>query len=375
MKEPSRVLHVLGSTNLGGAESRVMDLYRHIDRERMQFDFVVHTQDKGFFEEEIRLLGGRIYPLPKFKVYNWFSYQRAWKQFFKEHPGYAAVHGHMTSTASIYLPIAKKNGVPITVAHARSAGTDAGIKGSLTRLIRKNLWKHTDYCLACSAFAGEAVYGKTACEQGLVHVIPNSITLEKYTYDPEMRDQMRREWQLQDKLVIGHVGRFHAAKNHGFLLEVFAEIKKLQQDAVLFLVGEGEGMDAAKQKASELGIMQDVVFAGKKTNVSDYYQMFDVLLFPSLYEGMPGSVLEAQAAGLPCLISDTITPEAGVTELVEYKCLQDGAQKWAESLTKLALKNTGVRTSHLDALRAAGFDVSDQAVKMMNFYEKEEPIW
>ena len=370
MKEPIRVLHVLGGTNLGGAESRVMDLYRHIDRERIQFDFAVHTQEKGFFDEEIKKLGGRIYPLPRFKVYNWLSYQKAWKQFLKEHPGYAAVHGHMTSTASIYLPTAKKSGVPITVAHARSAGTDAGIKGLLTRLIRKNQWKQTDYCFACSALAGEAVYGKTACAQELVHVIPNAITLEKYAYDPNMREQMRQEWQLQDKLVIGHVGRFHAAKNHGFLLEVFAEIKKLRQDAVLFLVGEGEGMEAAKQKASELGIMQDVVFAGKKTNVSDYYQMFDVLLFPSLYEGMPGTVLEAQAAGLSCLISDTITPEAGVTELVEYKNLQDGAQKWAESLLTLLQKNTAERTGRLQALRAAGFDVSDQAVKMMNFYEK-----
>ena len=116
--------------------------------------------------------------------------------------------------------------------------------------------------------------------------------------------------------------------------------------------------------------MQDVVFAGKKTNVSDYYQMFDVLLFPSLYEGMPGTVLEAQAAGLSCLISDTITPEAGVTELVEYKNLQDSAQKWAESLLTLLQKNTAERTGRLQALRDAGFDVSDQAVKMMNFYEK-----
>ena len=375
MKEPTRVLQVLGTTNLGGAESRVMDLYRHMDRQRLQFDFAIHGDKPGFFDKEIEELGGTIYRLPRFKVYNLLAYRKAWKQFFKEHPGYAAVHGHMTSTAAIYLPIAKKSGTARTIAHARSAGTDAGLKGTLTRFLRRNLWKKTDYCFACSGLAGLAVYGPKAQEKGLVRVIPNAITLEKYAYSPAVRERMRDQLKVTDKLVIGHVGRFHAAKNHGFLLEVFAQIRQFRQDAVLILLGEGPGMEAAKQKAAQLGIGSDVYFLGKKENVADYYQAMDALVFPSLYEGMPGTVLEAQAAGLLCLISDTITPEAGVTGQVEYKSLNESAKDWAEKILEQIKEQNGSRKSRLDALKKAGFDVSDQAVKMMDFYEKGVPLW
>lgn len=373
--EPIRVLQVLGGTGLGGAESRVMDLYRHMDRERVQFDFAVHTQQAGFFDPEIESLGGHIYRLPRFKVYNWLSYRKAWQDFFAEHQEFAAVHGHMTSTASIYLPVAKKAGVLRTMAHARSAGTDSGIKGLLTRMIRRNLKNRTDYCLACSAIAGQAVFGQKAWEGGMVHVIPNAIGLAKYAYDPEMRQKMRRELGLADRLVIGHVGRFHEAKNHGFLLEVFAKLHEMRPDSVLLLLGEGGGMEAAKQKARELGIEESVRFLGNKQNVNDYYQAMDAFVFPSLYEGLPGTVLEAQAAGLCCLISDAITTEVGLTELVEYKALSESPEAWAEAVLALFTKKGKERRGRMDALKKAGFDVADQAQKMMNFYEKGEPLW
>ena len=148
------MLQVLGGTSLGGAESRVMDSYRHLDRSRIQFDFCVHSQEEGFFDKEIESLGGHIYRVPRFQVVNWLAYRNAWKDLFREHPGYVAVHGHMTSTASIYLPIAKAAGVPLTIAHARSAGVDPGLKGVMTRFLRRNLGKKADVCLTCSRLAG-----------------------------------------------------------------------------------------------------------------------------------------------------------------------------------------------------------------------------
>ena len=160
MGEPIRILHVLGGLSLGGAESRIMDLYRQIDRQKIQFDFLVHSQAKEHFDEEIEAMGGRIYRVPRFRVYNWFSYKRALKRFFKAHHAFRAVHGHMTSTAAIYLPIAKKAGVPIAIGHARSAGVSGGVKGILTKWMRRPLKRRADYCLACSKEAGEAVYGK-----------------------------------------------------------------------------------------------------------------------------------------------------------------------------------------------------------------------
>ena len=376
MGETIRVLQVLGGTGLGGAESRVMDLYRNMDRSRVQFDFAVHSAQKGFFDEEIEMLGGQIFRLPRFKVYNWFSYQKAWRTFFEEHPGYACVHGHMTSTAAIYLPEAKRAGAGRTVAHARSAGVDGGIKGWLTRLMRKNLWKRADFCFTCSGLAGAAVFGHKACSAGVVHIIPNAIEVDKFAYDPAKREQMRARLGVEDRFVVGHVGRFNAVKNHPFLLEVFSQIRQKRPESVLVLLGEGGGMEAARERVAQLGISDCVHFLGNRENVADYYQAMDFLVFPSLYEGMPGTVLEAQACGLPCLMSDSVTEEVQVTELVSAMSLTEPAQEWAECVLKQAKERTGkLRHSETGALKAAGFDVKLQAQRMMDFYEKGEPLW
>lgn len=365
--QPIRVLQVLGGTNLGGAESRVMDLYRSMDRTRVQFDFAVHTAEKGFFEEEIRALGGNIYVLPRFRGYNLPAYRRAWKLFFAEHPGYAFVHGHMTSTASVYLPAAKRAGVPVTAAHARSAGVDGGLKGVLTRLMRLPLWKRADYCLAASALAGEAVFGKKAVKQGKVIVLPNAIAASKYAYDPVKREKLRAELGVGDGLVLGHVGRFHPCKNHGFLVEVFAQVCAQKPDSYLLLLGEGGGMEAIRQKARELGAEDRVLFLGNRADVQDYYQAMDLFVFPSFYEGLPGTVLEAQTAGLPCLISDRITPEVCVTELAKRLPLEKGAAAWAKEALEAA--NISCRESRIGQIRESGFDTQRQAALMQRFYE------
>ena len=177
-----RILHVLGGLGLGGAESRIMDMYRNIDRNKIQFDFLIHTEEKGHYYEEIKKLGGNVYSVPRFKVYNYFTYKRKLKEFFRQHKEIQAVHGHMTSTASIYLPIAKKSGIPMTIAHARSAGVDKGMKGKITQLLRRNLKEKADYCLTCSALAGEAVFGKEAMEEGSEGIALTPYKLEEDEY-------------------------------------------------------------------------------------------------------------------------------------------------------------------------------------------------
>lgn len=224
MAEPVRVLHVLGNVGLGGAESRIMDLYRHIDRDKVQFDFLVHQTQKGYYEEEIGTLGGRIYRVPRFRLYNIHTYRKALRAFFTKHHEFRAVHGHMTSTAAIYLPIARKNGIPMTIAHARSAGVDKGIKGAVTRLLRMPLRRSCDYMFACSTPAAEAVFGKENTRGGRVKIIPNAIDAIVFGYQEEVRRCMRRRLSLEDKFVIGHVGRFHYSKNHEYLLSVFQKI-------------------------------------------------------------------------------------------------------------------------------------------------------
>ncbi len=365
MPKPIRILHVLGGLSIGGAESRVMDLYRNINREEVQFDFLIHKKSEQHFEKEVEKLGGKVYRVPRFKVYNWFSYKKALKQFFSNHGEFRAVHGHMTSTAALYLPIAKKSGIPITIAHARSAGVDSGIKGMVTKLLRKNLWKKTDYCLSCSGEAGVAVFGGKAVNTGRVEVIPNAICADKYVFDMEKRKKIREELVLTDKWVIGHVGSFREAKNHPFILEIFKEIVK-REDAVLLLVGDGPLRKGIEEKAAEAGLAEKVIFAGNQSHVEDYYQAMDFLVFPSLYEGLPGTVVEAQTAGLRCLISDAITGEVLLTDLANAYSLEQSATEWADYI--ITHKEYD-RTSRLYEIREQGFDIESQKKRYQNIYK------
>lgn len=367
MEEPIRILHVLGGLSLGGAESRIMDLYRNMDRQEIQFDFLVHSAQKEHFDEEIEILGGRIYRVPRFKVYNFLSYKRALKDFFAAHHEYRAVHGHMTSTASIYLPLAKKAGIPITIGHARSAGVAGGIKGFITKFIRYSLKYKADYCLACSKKAGEAVYGKRWVKKEKVEVIPNAIDAKKYVYDKKIRTELRDKMGLTDKFVIGHVGSFREAKNHTFLIRIFEKIYENRKDAVLILLGEGSLMDSIKQQVSKAGLSQVVWFLGNKEEVSPYYQIMDYLVFPSLYEGLPGSIIEAQTAGLRCLVSDNITKEVGITELAEFCSLDKTAGEWAGHILESC---DYVRESRYESIRKAGFDIGTQIVRYSEIYRK-----
>ena len=226
MQKPIRVLHVLGGVSLGGAESRIMDLYRRMDREKIQFDFLVHAAEPDarkaeFYDEEIKHLGGTIYVLPKFKIYNYFAYRKAVMTFFGEHHEFKVVQGHMTSTAAIYLPAAKKSGIPVTAAHARIAGLDKGVKGVLTKLLRLPLLKRADYCFACSSEAGQAVFGKKWEASEKAKIIPNAIEAEKFLFQQEKRESIRKELGIENCFAAGHVGRFHYAKNHEYLLKIF----------------------------------------------------------------------------------------------------------------------------------------------------------
>ena len=376
MGQPVRILHILGNTQLGGAESRIMDLYRHMDRSVVQFDFVVHSKEEGYFNEEIRKLGGRIFRVPCFRVLNYFSYCRAWKKLLQEHRDadgrseFHMIQGHMTSIAAIYLPIARKCGIETTIAHARSAGVDKGLKGILTRFLRRNLSKKADYLFTCSELAGISVFGKKAVEQGRTRFLPNAIDCQKFAPDPLVREKIRRELGIEKCYVIGHVGRFHYAKNHEYLLRVFAElVKRKTRDYVLLLLGEGSGMEDIRILSRELGIGDKVYFLGNKSNVNDYYQAMDYFVYPSRFEGMPGTIVEAQTAGLRCLMSDTICKEVIATELVTTRSIREDPGLWADEIEQHLQYQ---RSSRVDEMKELGFDVHGQAVLMTDFYTKEK---
>lgn len=389
MSETIRVLHVLGGVGLGGAESRIMDLYRQMNRDEIQFDFLVHSsavnlrtclaanradnksdncvRKPEFYDEEIKQLGGHIYVLPKFKVYNYFVYRKAVQKFFEEHHEFHVVQGHMTSTAGIYLPIAKKCGIPIVVAHSRNAGVVKGVKGIATKFFRRNLADKADYCFACSELAGKDVFGEEAMCQDRVKIIHNAIDAGRFTYDADRRKEVRERLGLADQLVLGHVGRFNYQKNHPYLIDIFASLCKIRQDAVLLLLGEGPDMESIREKCHLLGIEEKVRFLGNQKQTEDYYQAMDIFLLPSFFEGLPGVLMEAQAAGLKCFVSDRVTREAEVTELVTYLSIEQPAGEWAKKIIEAAVYE---RRDTYQTMRNAGFDVETQAAGYRLFYQK-----
>jgi len=376
-----RVVHVLGSLALGGAESRIMDLYRHIDRNKVQFDFIVHTKEHQYYYDEVIELGGRVLSVPKFRIYNLSGYKKAWKDLLSKHQGeWSIIQGHMTSTASIYLPIAKECGIKTTIAHARSAGVDAGLKGILTRVLRMNLSKKADYLFTCSELAAISVYGRKAVNEGRTRFIPNAIDVPKFKYNPEIRDRIRAELGLEDRFIIGHVGRFHYAKNHEYLLKIFRDfVEDIEANEetsgrikpALILLGQGQKMNQMKELCNELGISDLVFFLGNKSNIYEYYQAMDYFVYPSRYEGLPGTVVEAQASGIPVLMSDTICKEVRFTDLVKIKSIKDFSDDWAKVIVDDILSNSlciDLREKYNEETMAAGFDISIQAKSMEEFY-------
>lgn len=368
MSEKITVLHVLGCLGMGGAEGRIMDLIRNNKDKNIRYDFLVHSSGPDYYEEEAKSLGCNIYRLPRFKFFNALSYKKACDRFFKSHPEISVVVGNMTSTASIYLPIAKKYGM-VTVAHARSAGVDGGIKGKLTLMLRKNLPKKTDYMWSCSSDAAKVVFGQDNYENGLVSVIYDNIDVDSFVLTDDIKaraQQIKDKLDINNKFVVGHVGSFRYAKNHMMLLDIFAELKKKKEDAVLVLVGQGDMFEDVKAKAKEMGMADSVIFEGQQSDIVAYYHAFDLFIFPSRFEGLPGTVLEAQAASLPVLCSDVITRDVDVTDYVEYYSLQESPERWADKA--LEFYNKLINKSDIDdpavLLKEKGFDVHIEAEKL-----------
>lgn len=365
MREPMRVLHVFGGMGRGGAETMVMNLYRNIDRTKMQFDFIVHTRDKCAYDDEIMALGGRIYRVPRYKGKNHLQYKKAWNSFFKEHPEYKIIHGHVRSTASIYLKIAKKHGLA-TIAHSHSTSSGTGFSAIVKNILQYQIRYIADYLFACSESAGIWLFGKKACKGDNYYILNNAIDTQKFIYNEKKRMEKRKEFQLEDKFVIGHVGRFYGAKNHNFLIDIFKAIHDRNNNAVLMLVGDGELRQSIEKKVNDLGLNNKVIFTGVRSDIPDILQSMDVFLFPSLYEGLPVTLIEAQATGLSCIISDTITSEVCITPYIKPVSLSKTANEWADIVISSG-KIDRIDTSHY--IKENGFDIQETVKKLTMFYE------
>ena len=364
MSEPIRVCEVVGPMIGGGVEAVVMNYYRHLDHSKVQCDFVI-TDDSTVVDanrREIEALGGRLYAVPTY--HRLPAFESALYGLFTSHPEWRIVHSHMNALSVFVLGQAKKAGVPVRIAHSHSTwGKGEAKKNAAKAVLRPLANKYPTERLACSRAAGEWLFGKGAPFE----IMYNAIDLDRFWFSEPARARARAGLGLVgDAFVIGHVGRFMAQKNHQFLLEVFEQVAKKRDDAVLALVGTGEAEARAESWVRERGLSDKVKFLGQREDVNELYQAFDAFALPSLYEGLGLVGVEAQVAGLPCLLSDRITREVDVTGTCQFLPIDD-PKTWADALCALEPR-TDVERAATDRADFANYDIVRQGQWLTNKY-------
>ena len=364
MSEPMRVLYIHGGALLrGGTEAYMMNYFRNMDRTKVQIDFVVHSFEKGVYENEIEDLGGRIYRVPV-KSKDPIGNRRMLTQIIRDGK-YQIVHSHMDAMNAWNLGIAKKCGVPVRISHSHNTAVQTGnpIKLWLNEMAMRKLPKVATHLFACSGLAGKWLYRDKAFT-----VIPNAIDLTRFTYDPVKRSAVREALSLSyDDIVLGHVGRFSEQKNHGFFIDLMERLVKLSPRYKLVLIGDGHLKEAIREKMDSKDLTPFVRFVDACHNVNEYYNAFDYFCLPSLHEGLPVVGVEAQANGLRCLLADTISRETDICGHIQYLPINDdGVDAWVSEL--MAGEAEFRDDAAVEKMVAAGYEITTAARKLTDIY-------
>lgn len=335
-----KVLCLIGSMDTGGAETFLMKMYRALDKAKYQMDFCINVQRPCFYEEEIKSLGGKIYRIPS-KSEDVVEFKKELFNVVKNNKYEYVFRITSNALGFLDLKIAKKAGAKVCSGRSSNSSDGDSLKVKIAHRLGRILYnKYVDVKFAPSVLAAEYTFGKKAYRKGQVELLHNGVDLNVFKFNEEDRKAIREEFNISDeKVLVGHVGRFMTQKNHAFLLDVFSEIKKKNNNAILMLVGgNGDLEGQVRAKITKLGLDECVIFAGVRSDVPQLLSAMDVFVFPSFYEGMPNTVIEAQATGLPCVIADTITKEADITGLVQYLSLNEPSEKWASVALELVSK-------------------------------------
>lgn len=359
-----RVLHVLNSLGGGGAESFILNLYRNMDTDKIKFDFLLRSENNNpDYISEVKNMGSKVYIIPSFPRHFIRNYVEAKKVIYRK--GYDIIHVHANSLIYIYpFILSKKAGVACRILHSHNSTTSFGVLCKAAHYFNR-LWVNrlvTDK-MACGRLAGTWMFGDKPYK-----IIHNAIDINKYAYNEETRIRIRKELKLENQFVIGCVGRFTKQKNHTFLLNVFRHYLAIQKDAVLLLAGDGELLDEVKNLAAEYGIAHKVRFMGQCLNVNELLQAMDLFLMTSFFEGLPFALVEAQAAGLKIISSDTVTNDVNVTGLIKYISLNETAECWADKIEKYKNEEY-VRRTEKDKLK--NYDIGINARKMERYYVRQ----
>lgn len=358
-----RILQVVNAADRGGAETMAMNLYRKIDHDKIQFDFTNHNGREAAYDNEIRALGGHILYLPKFKGYNYFQYVGAWRRLLREHPEYKIIHIHNYNIAGIVSKVAKEMGVRTIITHSHSTRLNMPwAKKQVFYLFYNSLLHNTTHRFACGTNAGKFLF-----RDKTFTVVPNAIDTSRFRFVPEIRKALRSSFGIDDNIKIyGHVGTFRTPKNHSFLIDIFAEIYNIDSSAKLVLIGSGELMDSVRAKVSYMKLEECVLFMGQQNNVNEWLSAFDVFLMPSLWEGLPVSVVEAQCSGLPCVISDVIDHDVDLTGQVRFMSLNQSANDWAKEILSINPPNRSIMGN---TVAESSYNIDKVTTWLSSFYK------
>ena len=364
MSKPIRILHVVVNMNRGGAETLIMNLYRNIDRSKVQFDFL--TCKEGVFDKEIGELGGTVYRIPYVNEVGHFGYINSLNNFFSNHHNYQILHTHLNKMSGLVVRAAKRNGIKYCITHSHNTGGEGSFLAKAYKWYSSlYIPSNTDHHFACSQAAAKWLFGSKSSD---VKLLNNGIEPEMFMYSPEVRKKKREELEIGDQFVIGHVGRFTKQKNHQFLIEIFAKFLKRQPNSILLLCGDGVLRKDIEIRVKELDIQENVKFLGVRSDVHQLLQVFDIFLFPSLHEGLPVTLIEAQAAGIPCVISDEITTEVDLgMNLIKFLSLTS-VDIWVHKLETIEVEKREQSNLLHRQLTDRGYDIKTTASWLQEFY-------
>ncbi len=362
-----RILHSISYMSRGGIETMLMNYYRHMDRDKIQFDFLCHSYNKGAYDEEIERLGGRIYRTPGLNPLKIAKYLKYMKNLFATHPNYRILESHNGPFGVYSLYAAKKYNIPIRIYHAHGASLALDLKFPLKFFCKSMLKFYMNRHFVCSKKAGYYYMGKDIMEKGKYRFIPNAIEVERFIFDSTKREKVRNQYNLNDKVVIGHVGRFSYQKNHEFLLNIFAKACKINPNLILALLGSGELMGEVKKQAKKLNICDKIIYVGNVSNTNEWYQAFDLFLLPSRWEGLPVVGIEAQAADLPCIFSTAVTDEVALSQKATFIDLKESDDVWAGKINEIINRKES-RNNNYNLLTEKNYNIKTEAKKLQDLY-------
>lgn len=356
-----RVLNVVPNMRAAGIETFIMNVYRNIDRNKVQFDFLVHSKKREFYDDEIEKLGGKIYRLTYKDDKNFGKYIKDLNKFFSDHKEYQIVHGHMQSMMPVYLKVAKKHNVKIRIGHSHNNSYEKSMKGIILHILSRSSKKYANVKFACSADSGRYLFGKKA----KVEVINNGIEINKFKFDESKRNKIREELKLNDNdILIGNIGRMEKQKNQMFLIEVFKKLHDENPKYKLIIIGEGKLENKIKKQISKYQL-EDVTYIKKRIkNVNEYMMAMDIFVLPSLYEGLGIVLIEGQATGIKCFTTlDTVAEETNLTSNIKY--LKLNKKIWVNEILNT---NVGYDRAENMEEKCKDFDIKNIAKKLENLY-------